>query len=345
MATTQVADVIVPSIYTNYLQVATVKNSRFLGSGIVATDPRLNELIRGGGAVFDVPYWNAIPQGSATPGGDTTTGITPEKLTAGQQRGVRLQRNKSWEWADIAEVLAGSRPASVIASQLGVYWGVEQDANLINMARGVLAAELASRNPEASATAVVYDEGTAGDNEATAPAATDLFSKTTMSSCFANTVGDAAQGYDTIAVHSVIYQSLVQQNLITFVPLAGQSSDLELFLGKRVIQTDQLGTDPDNARTLYTSVLFRSGAFGYGEAPMAIPLETEREAKQGNGAGITSVVSRRQFMFHPAGYQWQSPANLANQSTPADSIIATATSWNRVLDKKLAPMLFIRTNG
>ncbi|QDU67702.1 major capsid protein [Engelhardtia mirabilis] len=345
MALTQVGDVIVPDIFTDYLQLESALNSRFLGSGIVATDALLNNLIRGGGATFDVPFWNAIPQGDSTPGGDTTTAITAQKVTAGKQIGVRLERNAAWQAADIVSILAGDDPLGVISRQGGRYWGLDQDKVLIAVAKGILAAEAASRNPETSATEVIWQEGTAGDALGTAPSATDLFSENTIPNAFAATVGDASDAFDTIAMHSIVYHSLTKQNLITFRPFGEQNIELPTFLGKRVIFTDAMPTAADNARTLYTSVMFRSGAIGYGEAPMTMPLEIEREALQGNGAGISTIVSRRQFMFHPGGYRWDSPANAANQSTPNNTILQTSTSWTRVVETKLASMIFIQTNG
>ena len=60
MAVTKIADVIVPEIFTPYVIEKTAEKSRILTSGIAVANPRLNELVTGGGTTIQMPYWKDL---------------------------------------------------------------------------------------------------------------------------------------------------------------------------------------------------------------------------------------------------------------------------------------------
>src|ERR1035441_6580122 len=57
---TQIADVIVPAIFTPYTQQLTMEKTAIIQSGIAARDDFLDNLLAGGGLKFTVPSWQDL---------------------------------------------------------------------------------------------------------------------------------------------------------------------------------------------------------------------------------------------------------------------------------------------
>ena len=60
MAVTKISDVIVPEHFAAYVIERTAEKSKILTSGIAVANPRLNELITGGGTTINMPYWKDL---------------------------------------------------------------------------------------------------------------------------------------------------------------------------------------------------------------------------------------------------------------------------------------------
>ena len=57
---TQVADVVVPEIFTPYVQQLTEQKARLIQSGAMVRDPAIDQLLAGGGLTFNVPSWRDL---------------------------------------------------------------------------------------------------------------------------------------------------------------------------------------------------------------------------------------------------------------------------------------------
>ena len=84
-----------------------------------------------------------------------------------------------------------------------------------------------------------------------------------------------------------------------------------------------------------------SGKFK-GEGNPFMPVEVNREAKQGNGGGINEIGERKTWLLHPFGF--------ADTGTPASESytlaeLRLAATWNRVTQsRKTIPMAYLITN-
>ena len=58
--TTRLADVVVPQIFTPYVQQRTAEKSRLILSGAVVIDPRFTSLLSGGGLTFNEPSFKDL---------------------------------------------------------------------------------------------------------------------------------------------------------------------------------------------------------------------------------------------------------------------------------------------
>jgi hypothetical protein len=156
------------------------------------------------------------------------------------------------------------------------------------------------------------------------------------------TMGDAADGLRAIAVHSAVMKQMVKNDDIVYIPDSQGQLIIPTYMGLRVIVDDGLPVVAGTTSGFkYTSVIFGEGAFGWGDGAPINPVEVEREASQGNGAGIETLWTRKTWMLHPFGYK--------NTGTPSDvsfslaELIAAAT-WERVVERKSVPISFLVTN-
>lgn len=57
---TQIADVVVPEIFTPYVQQLTEEKVRLIQSGVAVRDPFMDTLLAGGGLTFNVPSFATL---------------------------------------------------------------------------------------------------------------------------------------------------------------------------------------------------------------------------------------------------------------------------------------------
>ena len=142
MALTQVSDAVVPEIFTPYSQNISEQKSRLIQAGALSRSAILDELLRGGGLTFNVPFWKDLADEDDNVSNDADSGdddSTPFNTSAAAEVAVRLNRNQSWSTADLTEELAGSDPAASIASRVGNYWARRLQAAFIATITGVFA--------------------------------------------------------------------------------------------------------------------------------------------------------------------------------------------------------------
>jgi hypothetical protein len=141
---------------------------------------------------------------------------------------------------------------------------------------------------------------------------------------------------------------MVDNDDIEFIP-DSQGVMAATFMGRRVIVDDGLpvtaaaGTGGSDAAARYTSFLFGSNLIGYGERSPRVPFEVEREAAQGNGAGVETIWERKSWVIHPFGTAFTSTTLTDGYATLAQRRLAA--NWNRVVERKNIPFAALVTNG
>ena len=335
MALVQLADVIVPEIYYGYMAKDTKENTRIFQSGIMQDNANLSSFLSGGGLTANVPFWKDLADATPNIASDATGDVaTPGKLTAAKQIAIRNVRNYGWSAADLSGELAGSDPMARIRARTGNWWDRSLENTLIACLHGVFADNIANDSGD-----MVRDIGT--DSASTATDAELVSAEAILDA--AQTMGDASDDLSAIIMHSICYTRLAKQNLIDFVPDSDGKVKFPTYLGYRVIKSDRVKKVVGTNRTKYYTYLCGMGAVGWGESPVRVPVEVEREAAQGNGNGVETLWTRRQFCIHPAGFSF---VGSPSAEFPTDTEFATATSWNRVVDeRKQVPFAALITNG
>lgn len=336
MATVQLSDVIIPEIYADYMAENSPEKTAFFESGIIVQNPMLAEKANSGGRILDLPFWKDLdaddePNISTDDPADTAT---PAKIGTDMQIGRVAYLNNGWSASDLSGELAGSDPMTRIAARTGVYWTRQLQRRLVASALGVLADNVANDSGD-----MVSDIATEDGNNATA---SNVFSRQAFTSA-AFTLGDAFQSTSAIAVHSVVFKRMVDNDDIDYIKDSAGTMSIPTFLGRRVIVDDGMPVEAGGTSGFkYTSVLFGAGAFGYGAGSPKTPVEVEREASQGNGAGIETIWERKTWLIHPFGFKFTSSSVAAESATAAE--LKAAANWDRVVDRKNCPLAYLVTN-
>ncbi len=312
---TQITDVVVPEIFTDYTMEQSIYKSRFFLSNIISDEAGLSNLVAGGGRTFNIPFWQDVDHNESGIPVENTDG-TLDKITASKQVGVRLQRYKYWGSEDMAKSLAGSDPMQAIADRVIGYWAQDYDKTLISIVDGVIADNIANDSSDlVNVTATAFDDDGVIDTQAL------LGENGTVGR------GDLNNGdFVGIAVHPNTFALMRKNDLITFVPVSEQVRPIPMYMGMNVIVDRNLPVDGG----VYTSIIFKSSAFGFGiSGNLIVPTAVDRDEKK--GMGQDQLFTRRNYIIHPQGFEY---TGTSAGEYPTNTELANASSWSRVYEKE-----------
>ncbi len=325
---TQIADVVVPEIFTPYVQQLTEEKARIIQSGVAARDPAMDLLLAGGGLTFNTPSFRDLDNDADRVSTDTSvddfTGGTarpdPLKIETDQEVAVRLNRNNSWSSADLASSLAGADPMEAIASRVAFYWTRRLQAVFIATLNGVIKDNVANDAGD-------YENDISGSSfvDGVTNFSAEAFIDTAV------TMGDSMEQITAMMVHSVVFARMQKNNLIDFIPDSQGVVQIPTFLGREVLVDDGLPL----ASNVYDTWLFGTGVFRLGVGSPKVPTELEREAGGGNGGGQEILYSRQEWSLHPVGhaYTGTAPNGGPGNGTGANDL-NNSGSWNRVFPER-----------
>lgn len=345
MASVMLADVIIPAVYMSYGAIDSPELSAFFQSGVAVRNAVLDAAFVAGGTTANLPFWNDL-DATIEPNYSTdavTDVATPNKVTAAKMITRVANMNQGYSAADLVAELAGSNPMQRIRNRFGTYWTRQWQRRMIAVVRGVLANNIA--NNAGDMVNSIALETLAGQTSA------NMFSRSAFTGA-AFTLGDAVEAIQAMAVHSVVYKRMLDNDDISFerpsqtdpnIPM-NPAGNIPFFLGKRVIVDDGMPVIAGTTSGFkYVSALFGPGFIGYGENTPLTPVETYRRPDQGNGGGIEQVWERKSMILHPYGHMFNS-ASVAGQS-PTYAELMLAANWTRVVVRKNVPVAFLITNG
>lgn len=341
MSKTIITDILIPTVWEPYIIQRTADYSVFVESGIIGMDPEFDTIAGGGGLTDNMPFYNDLT-GTRQIMSDAAD-LDVNKITTGKDI-CRLQKDaNAWSVNSLAKWLSGDDPMSAIGSLIGEYWAREDADILIASIKGVLAAlDAESGDPNLSKIA---SESNAGQSDAT-----KLNASTFIDSLLK--LGDRQDRVTALAIHSTTEAALKKADLIDYLPDSTGKASLSYFQGRRIIIDDRMpvrdGTT-DAASKVYTSLLFGTGFFAKGSAPLsADPLEggfgSEGLEYARKPLGHDSLlINRRRFILHPRGIKWNE-SSVAGTS-PTNAELATAANWTRVYESKNVRVIGLMHNN
>lgn len=336
MATVQLADIIDVTVFQDLPAVDSPEKTAFFESGIAVRTELLDNLASAAGKRAELPFWNDIdPTVAPNISSDNpASSATAAKVDQGEQISRKAFLNKGLSKSDLASELAlGPKAMDHIRAKVDRYWTRQWQRRLLASTVGIQADNVA--NDSGDMVHDVASESIAGQSAST------LFSRTNFISA-AYTMGDAVDGLGAIAVHSAVKQQMVEQDDVEDVRDADGRLLFQTYMGLRIIMDDLMTVTAGATDGFkYTSIIFGSGAFGWGDGMPDVPVEVQREADQGDGGGVETLWTRKTWLLHPAGFQ-STGTPAADSFTPTE--LQAETSWDRVVDRKNVPLAFLVTN-
>src|SRR5713101_5513234 len=226
MVKTQVAYIIVPSIFEKYAIERTAELANFGQCGIVKGDPFFDQLASGGGQTVQMPIWQDL---SATRQllSDAAT-LSSKKMTASQDV-ARIQNDAQvWSVNDLAHLLSGDDPMQAIVNFVAAYWARIDEGLIVSSLVGMFGSATMAPNLLA-----IHSESIGNAN-----IATKLTGSTFIDACAK--LGDRSDLLTAVAMHSATEASLRKQDLIDFIPHSNGVDMLRYFQGRRVVVDDNL---------------------------------------------------------------------------------------------------------
>lgn len=336
---TRLSDVVVPSVFQRYMFKDTTTKTALFDSGILRQDPSLNAFLSGGGLTVSLPFWKDLDTTSPGIANDDETSVAvPGKVGTGTSVAIRNIRTRGWGAARLTAELAGEDPMARIRERVSNYWKRMFQQQLVSEIIGVMADNAANDSGDMRNVIGTDVAGSPTDSQYISAEAI-LDTKQTM--------GDAGDNLAILIMHSVCYTRLQKANLIDFIPDSEGRVNFPTYLGYRVVIDDGVrvvqGTT-NTARYLYSTYLVGQGAFAWAESPVAVPVEIHNRPDQGNGMGLESMWTRRQYILHPYGFKWTDSSRAGN--FPTDAEYQTTANWDRVVsERKQVDMAELVTNG
>jgi len=315
MAATRLANVIVPSIFTPYTIEQSAVRSNLLQSGLVISNPALDQLASGGGSTFNLPFFKDLTGDSEII--EDNTALTVNALDGNQsQIGVALNRAKSFGSSFLAQYVSGEDPMRVIGDLVADYWVREEQKIVAN----ILKALFGTSGPITSTHL----------NDQNAAALTNTMLIDTIAK-----IGDSYDKLSTIVCHSSIYHSLRKLDLVQYV---SEPSNLPFqfptYMGMNILVDDGV----EVSGSTYTTYVFAEGAFSRGVGTLDADDATEVDRDSLKSEDV--LINRRRYIMHPNGFKWVgSPAG----SSPTNAELATPTNWTAVYDSKNIPVVALKS--
>jgi hypothetical protein len=324
-----VSDVVVPEVFSPYVQQLTEEKSRIIQSGAAVRDAALDQVLAGGGLTFNEPSFKDLDNDADNVASATlATTSTPNKIGTATEIQVRLSRNNSWSSGDLAADLAGADPMQAIANRVAAYWVRRLQAAFIATVTGVYADNAAAP----TGTEHVQNDMT---HDISGGAFTDGVTNFSAEAFLdaAVTMGDSMDQLGLVIMHSIVYNRALKNNLIDFIPDSQNpaAQSIPTFLGRTLVVDDAM----PNAGGVFETWLFGRGAVRWASGSPKVPTEVDRKPAAGNGGGQDVLHNRVEWVIAPAGYAYigtppkGGPSNAASANNLAD-----AGSWSRVFSER-----------
>ncbi|ARB11074.1 major head protein [Pseudomonas phage JG012] len=326
---TRIADVVVPEIFSPYVQQMTQEKSRLIRSGAITLDAQLNSALAGGGLTFNEPSFKDLDNDAENVStDDPSTDSTPNKIGTATEIQVRLSRNNSWSSMDLSGDLAGADPMQAIANRVSDYWARRQQAAFVATLNGVFADNAAApTGTEHVQNDMTHDVSGVAFVDGVTNFSAEAFIDATA------TMGDSMEDLTMVMVHSIVYARMLKNNLIDFVSdsVNGNAVRIPTFLGREVIVDDGV----PRSSGVFNTWLFGRGALRGGMGSPKVPTEVDRKPAAGNGGGQDILFNRTEWIIHPVGHAYAgTPPNGGPSNASTTNNLAHADSWKRVFSER-----------
>ena len=336
MATVRLSDVQFDAdVYASYVREDHPDLNAYVRSGVAVTNALLSARAAGEGDITTIPYWKDLDYSDENISSDDP-GVyaTPDKIGTGKMVARNAHINNAWQTANlVSDVLGSEDPMVEIQSKTGRYWENRFAARISGITLGLYLENAAGTGD------MIYDVSTEdGDN------ATDANKFTFGGFVQARgTMGENASMLSLLAVHPSVMTDMINNQDIDYIQDDETGVQIPTYNGYRVIEDKKLPVIAGATSGFrYVCALYKAGVFGYGDAAAKRPVAVEYDELAGNGAGIETLVERKQWLIHPEGYAWQEASVAGDSPTVAE--VSLAANWTRVFERENCGLAFFIVN-
>lgn len=337
MSTVRLSDVqFDPDVYASYVREDHPDMNAFVASGVAVTNQLLAARAAGEGNITSIPYWKDLDYSNENISSDDPASFaTPEKIGTGKMVARNAHINNAWQTANlVSEVLGSEDPMREIQSRTSKYWENRFEARIQAITTGIFLEN------EAGSGDMIHDISIEDGDNATAA---NKFTFEGFVDARA-TMGESASKLALLAVHPVVYTQMIKNQEIDFIQDKDTGVMIPTYNGFRVVEDKKMPVIAGTTSGFrYISVLYRQGVYGYGDAPAKRPVATEYDELAADGAGIETLVERKQWLIHPEGYKWNETTVAGVSPTVAEC--ALPANWTRVFERENVGLAFFVTNG
>lgn len=343
MAHTSLSNIIVPSLFAQYVAEEVSVKSALISSGAVMVSDQLNALCGESGEKAQLPNFNELAYTDPDIAKDTSDAAAINAVSAGKQVAHKDFLSKTWGTTTLTNTQAGVDIVDhIVKNVVAPYWAQGLQKYALTKIGGVIADNLANDNGD-----MIVNKAIAAS--AAASTITDA-NKANYAAIIAakQSMGDAMGKLSLIAMHSVVFSNLMLAEPGNFAPVS-ETKPFVTYNGLAVIIDDSLpavlGTHATDKATTYTTYLMGAGALLMGESePQSGAVDVKFDPLAGNGFGAETLTSRKQVILHPRGFESKAAA-ASNFGSPTLVEYAKAASWDRVFSRKNIPLVALQTNG
>lgn len=316
-----------------------LQRSKFWQSGAFVSDPRLRPLLTSGSRTFEVPYINAIDGNlEANYGNTILTDIAMPRIIDGSKSKGRLAfLNEGFVESRLESYLMGQSPLQHVAQMIDNYWLAQAENRAVATVIGLLNYDQANGKTLTTDISKATADDASGFN-------VDAFLDAE------GTLDEAHQGLGILIVHPLIATKMRKQKLVEKVTTSDKLTPVEVYNGRTVVTSTKGTVIGTGKNAKYVSFLLGRGAFAADMVAGQDDLELERTANTGNGAGHTTLWTRRNMLIHPQGFSFIAEDNKLTGGTKNEALSASwtdltkAENWRKDADDAATPIRFLITN-
>lgn len=336
MSTVRLTDVqFDPDVYLSYVQENRTDKNAYVQSGVAVTNSQLMQRANGEGDITSIPYWKDLNSASENiSGDDPAVFAVPDKITTGKLQARRIHINNAWQTANlVSSVLGTEDPMRQIASRTAAYWENRFAARIQAATLGIYLSNNAGNKD------MIFDVSKEVEGDITAATKWSFEGFVDARA----TMGESASDLSLLAVHPDTMTQMIKQQNIEFIQDSVTGVRIPTYNGYRVVEDKKLPVIAGTTSGLrYVSVLYKPGVFGYADGLAKRPVATEYDELAANGAGIETLVERKQWLIHPEGYKWNE-TTVAGDS-PTETEYALPANWTRQYERENVGIAFFVHN-
>ena len=316
-----------------------LQRSKFWQSGAFVSDPRLHPLLTSGSRTFEVPYINPIDGNLEANYGNTilTDIAMPRTIDGSKSKGRLAFLNEGFVESRLESYLMGQSPLQHVAQMIDNYWLAQAENRAGATVIGLLNYDQANGKTLTTDISKATADDASGFN-------IDAFIDAE------GTLDESHQGLGILIVHPLIATKMRKQKLVEKVTTSDNLTPVEVYNGRTVVTSTKGTVIGTGKNAKYVSFLLGRGAFAADMVAGQDDLELERTANTGNGAGHTTLWTRRNVLIHPQSFSFIAEDSALTGGTKNEALSASwtdltkAENWRKDADNAATPIRFLITN-